>query len=169
MARGNYNGFTPEDQKRGGQIQTTAYGNGMLVRKWECRSCRVKGKVPGDIIAHLEDYSDPIEGAIWLCYRCHTVLHARFDHPKGWDAYRTHIRMGTQWPLVNSYARVLEMHCKRIPHQLPPLVNPKRVSTILDEIEEGLLYPDEAAHDRMKQIHEMGIKFFRQPPQDSLF
>lgn len=171
MARGNYNGFTPEDQRRGGQLQTTAYGNGMLVREWTCWGCLVEGQEPGDIIAHLEDYTNPIDGAIWLCYRCHTILHARFDHPEAWDRYRAAIRDGHQWPLTRGYQRVMGQHCygQSLPVGLP--VNPARGETILDQIEDGLYLPPGDADEvrkRMDLIHALGIKYFRVAPP-SLF
>lgn len=171
MPRGNYNGFTPEDQKRGGQLQTTGYGNGMLVRQWECEACTIIGKVPGDIIAHLEDYSDPFDGAIWLCYRCHTMLHARFNNPKDWDSYRNLVAAGYTYPLAKSYHRVLSDH--RAPQSLSVYwarrPSPPRERTILDDIHDGVLLPGAESYERMRLIHEMGIKFFRRSPQKSLF
>lgn len=141
----------------------------MLVREWKCWACLIEGKVPGDIIAHLEDYSNPIDGAIWLCYRCHTVLHARFDKKHGWDSYREQVRNGIQWPLIKSYHRVLEEHYYNDRMWLPKPVNKPRQSTILDEIDSGALYPEPEAYERMKQIHEQGFKFFKNKEQESLF
>lgn len=169
MARGNYNNFTPEDQKRGGQIQTVAFSNGMLVREWTCRACLVEGKVPGDIIAHLEDYTEPIDGAIWLCYRCHTVLHMRFEHQKSWDEYRRQIREGRQYKFTKSRRLVIEDFLGNQLY-LPPIVNPPRESTILDEIEDGLHLPDQSIlREKMDRIHREGIKFFKNRQQESLF
>lgn len=169
MARGEYNGFSIEDQSRGGQLQTTGYNNGMLVRQWECVACLVHGNKPGDIIAHLEDYSEPFDGAIWLCYRCHTMLHARFDHHDAWIEYISNIRDGYQWPLAFSYHAVLDNHVRSRSLGSSVRRNEQRSHTILDRIESGELVPGPEAYQHMKLIHEKGIKYFKERDQASLF
>lgn len=163
MSRGDYNGFSEADQNRGGQIQTTAYGNGALVRQWWCEACLVQGCKPGDIIPHLEDYSRPIEKVIWLCYRCHTMLHARFDHPDEWDKYRTEIASGLVFPQTRSYRQVLsEAETGRF--QFRPASGPARERTVLDDIHEGLLLPEgttEEVRARMDDLHKNGWKVYQ--------
>ena len=171
--RGDYNGFTEEDQTRGGRVQSTAFGNGMLQRVWECEACGAKGSEPGEIIAHLEDYTEPIDGAIWLCYRCHTVLHDRFNNPNRWNEYRKQIREGMQYPLTKSRSEALSGHMN------PPLFvlatkGESRSRTILDDIHDGLLLPPytpEEQRSKMDEIHRLGIRYFkdRESKQESLF
>lgn len=166
MSRGDYNGFTEEDQARGGQLQTTGFNNGMLVRKWECEACLISGVSPGDIIAHLEDYTEPFDAVIWLCYRCHTILHARFDYTDLWKEYRSALRNGFCWGLTRSYGESLRTLSQKAQTQRSP-----REETVLDLIEAGRFHPpysEKELRSKMDKIHKEGIRYFKKRNQGSL-
>ena len=152
----DYYGFTNEERVKGGRIQTWAYKVGHLVRPENCTACLAYGPTPGEIIAHLEDYTEPIAGAIFLCLRCHTMVHLRFENQTAWDRYRKAIREGYSWPLARSRWTVIADHVKEqqtlFPTRRP--VNPERPSTILDEINDNMHHPGprEAWEEKMERI-----------------
>jgi hypothetical protein len=139
----DYNGFTGEERNKGGRIQTWAYKRGFLVRPLNCTACGVYGDVPGEIIAHLEDYSEPITGAIFLCVRCHSMVHLRFSYLSAWNDYRAAVSSGAHWPLARNKWTVVDAHCR---DRLPMLGDgrvqgPPKGRTVLDDIHDGLLHP----------------------------
>lgn len=154
---GDYNGFTEEERAKGGAIQTWAYGKGYLVRAERCEACNVKGQEPADIVAHLEDYTEPITGSIFLCYRCHKMLHLRFRFPEAWSQYRDKVREGSYWPLATNNPRVVMRD-----HVTPKLdgMSPEgergesKNRTVLDDIDDGVLHPGprERWTDKMQSI-----------------
>lgn len=173
MSRDGYNGFESDDIERSSRIQSTALRNGSLPRVWECSACGVSGDTPGEIISHLEDYSNPVDAAIWLCYRCHTVLHLRDEHPDGWDHYREVIGRGGQYPKTRSYLRVVADLVNPPFLVKPPTGN--RKETILDRIASGEftdMSTREDVRDRLEAMRENGIRgllALKDGAQESLF
>jgi hypothetical protein len=167
-----YNGFTGPERKKGGALQTWAYSRGYLVRPENCTACRIRGVVPGEIIAHLEDYTEPIKGAIFLCYRCHRMVHLRAEWPEDWLDYITAVRNGYAWPLTRSRREVASQHLGT----LDPLMNARKLNrrrdrTVLDDIHEGLLHPGPRSEwgDRMELIMQGKRAFWVPGSQDRLF
>ena len=138
----DYNGFTEEERAKGGAVQTWAYDKGYLKRPLNCSACGVYGETPGEIIAHLEDYTEPIVGSIFLCYRCHTMVHLRFSFPEYWDCYRQYVRNGWHWPLTKSRAVVKEDHCTmKLDQTYGAVKSSPKEYTVLDQIDSGELHP----------------------------
>lgn len=153
----DYNGFTEEERAKGGAIQTWAYDKGYLKRPLECSACGIQGEIPGEIIAHLEDYTEPITGSIFLCYRCHTMVHLRYVYPEYWDGYRAYIRQGWAWPLTRSRTVVKEDHCTmKLDQTYDAKKGEAKERTVLDQIHDGELHPGprEEWSEKMAMIME---------------
>ena len=73
-----YNGFSPSQRAEGGRLQTQAFRRGLAVKPTVCLAC---GHTGPDVIAHLEDYSRPIEAIMGLCPACHRAVHVRDVNP----------------------------------------------------------------------------------------
>jgi len=153
----DYNGFTGAERHKGGNIQTWAYKKGYLKRPLNCEACHVYGDVPGEIVAHLEDYTEPIKGSIFLCYRCHRMVHIRHQYPEAWYDYRKKVGGGFHWPLAtNKPGQVVHDHCD---NRLKGIFDAGAVSgyargeTVLDRIDDGTLHPG----PREKWVEKMAL------------
>jgi hypothetical protein len=168
---GDYNGFTNDERVKGGRIQTWAYKRGFLVRPLHCSACKIYGDVPGQIIAHLEDYTEPIKGAIFLCVRCHTMVHLREANQGQWDSYRAAIRDGWNWPLARGRWTVIADHVDLNGSSRPTRDSLPVDSTILDEIHDGLHHPGgrEIWDEKMNRIMNNERVFWWPQPQEALF
>lgn len=167
---GDYNGFTNDERVKGGRIQTWAYKREFLVRPLHCSACKVFGDVPGQIIAHLEDYTEPIKGAIFLCVRCHTMVHLRAAHPEEWDTYRASVRAGLQWPLARGRWTVISDNID-MKGTDPTQASFQVESTILDEIHDGKHHPGDRNYwgEKMAKIMRNERAFWFPQPQEALF
>lgn len=85
------------------------------LRPTSCRVCdKTISKTTG-IVPHLEDYSQPIQGIIGLCHRCHTMIHERFRYPEKFERYRAMIADGwnfTTPPKQGHWLLVLRDMCQ---------------------------------------------------------
>lgn len=88
-----YNGFSGPERELVGRVQTAAIRAGTLVLPAVCVAC---GATPGEggIIAHLEDYTRPLEAVIPVCSACHHVIHGRFTRYEPFAARRDAARFG---------------------------------------------------------------------------
>lgn len=73
-----YNGFSGAERERAGRVQTAAVRDGRLTLPPTCIACGCTPK-PGGIIAHLEDYTRPLDAVIPVCRPCHHAIHTRFS------------------------------------------------------------------------------------------
>lgn len=168
---GDYNGFTNAERVKGGRVQTWAYKREFLVRPLHCSACKVYGDTPGEIIAHLEDYTEPIKGAIFLCVRCHTMVHLRNAHLQEWNVYRSAVRSGWQWPLARGRWTVISDNIDSNGGTTARLDSVPAQSTILDEIHEGLHHPGprEFWGEKMDRIMANDRAFWWPEVQEALF
>jgi hypothetical protein len=64
----------------------------------ECKWC---GQTEGIRHYHCEDYDNPVEDSVCLCWRCHMVWHSRFRAPSAAFKYVYEVTMmGKQYPPV---------------------------------------------------------------------
>lgn len=97
-----YNGFTPADRSRALRWLNAEYAAGRRTRPTRCDAC---GQMDGLIEPHSEDYSAPYGdniGAFGLCYRCHMILHCRFNQPVAFQLYVETVLRGVRWPPLPS-------------------------------------------------------------------
>lgn len=97
----DYNGFTAKQRMHGDKIIKEAIKRGMLPPLSEC-SCYLCGQRKGILHYHNEDYTpeNVIKDAKPVCWTCHMMIHARFDHPKSYEKYMESVRNGKQYPPV---------------------------------------------------------------------
>ena len=84
----SYNGFTPKQREKAARIQREAIEAGIMKSPNECR-CTICGQDKGIRHYHNEDYSDEaiISNARVVCWRCHMMIHSRFEHPLSFAKY----------------------------------------------------------------------------------
>jgi hypothetical protein len=92
-----YNGFSGPERDRLGRWQYAQFKSGRLKRPGRCTAC---GQDEGIIDAHVEDYSEPYElpKSVYeyaLCYRCHMMVHCRFNNRRAWERYKALVNEGT--------------------------------------------------------------------------
>lgn len=138
MSISSYNGFSGEYRLKIGRFQEAEFAAGRAKRPTKCLAC---GQTEGRIIAHLEDYDDPIQGIMGLCNRCHLMVHCRFRAPEMWDGYRAAIRAGIRYRPAYSWDE-FRVSLKRGAQVAFDFHREQKVDrTILDEIEEGRFLP----------------------------
>lgn len=88
----SYNGFSPEERRRGDRILKKAIKEGKIPDPMT-QPCAMCGQTKGIRHYHCEDYSPEniLQDATVLCWRCHMMLHTRFWHPKSWHKYMTEV------------------------------------------------------------------------------
>jgi hypothetical protein len=100
MALGSYNGYTGHQRDKAQKWLNRQWASGALPRPNICRAC---GQTEGAIDGHAEDYSAPfgphIQG-FWLCYRCHLMLHCRFQSSRAFGLYAVAVANGWRWEPV---------------------------------------------------------------------
>jgi hypothetical protein len=133
----SYNGFSGAQRDRAQNWLRTQWRDGRP-RPIKCCAC---GQDLGVIHAHAEDYSEPFgdqTDEFPMCYRCHIMLHCRFQHPEAWDRYRAAIRSGIRFVPTGAFPAVLaQIRGAEVPftQHSPPTRFP------LDEIHEGKHLP----------------------------
>lgn len=110
----SYNGFTPAQREKGGEILKEAIRNGVLPDPKTC-SCFLCGQDKGIRHYHNEDYSEEniINDAKVVCWRCHMMIHTRYRHPLSFGKYMIDVTLyKKQFPpvFVGDDWKALEMH-----------------------------------------------------------
>ena len=78
-----YNGFDHDQRMAVVPIQQRAIRDGTLTAPPQCEGCGAHAA----LVPHLEDYTRPIDGAIWVCRECHTAIHTRHRSTLQWEDY----------------------------------------------------------------------------------
>ena len=137
----SYNGFSPAQRNAAQAWPNDQWRRGVLPRPSSCCAC---GQDEGIIDAHAENYSRPFTAEklmrFPLCYRCHLILHCRFQHPAAWDKYRAEVRRGVRFQPIwhRDFDRILT-HLSGQPQRFT-IHEPPAVFT-LDDIHEGMYAP----------------------------
>lgn len=103
MTLKTYNGFDHKARMKALRWLRGEYAAGR--RSPPCR-CDVCGQTQGTIQAHSEDYSEPYGDHIGehaLCFRCHMILHCRFNAREAWETYKLHMREGRTFVPANNF------------------------------------------------------------------
>jgi hypothetical protein len=98
----SYNGFTAADRMKAFNWLKDEYAKKTRTRPTVCDAC---GQKEGIIEAHSEDYSAPYGdhiGAYGFCYRCHMMIHCRFNALHAWNTYRDMVSAGYQFPPIHA-------------------------------------------------------------------
>jgi hypothetical protein len=129
-----YNGFTPEQIDLWSSRQSDGLRKQPERRVKVCVPCRVDSYVD----QHLEDYTQPLDGIIGPCIRCHVVAHGRFDHPEVWDRYVGMIRGGWHFPPLQ-YQQTAKKEMLNSTLGFDAAIHGQsRGRTVLDDIADGL-------------------------------
>ena len=92
-----YNGYSPSQRLKAQKWLNEQWKTGKAQRPSMCCAC---GQTRGVIHAHAENYSEPFGEHIYkypLCYRCHMMLHCRFQNPLAWNDYKAELKKGALW------------------------------------------------------------------------
>lgn len=93
----SYNGFSPTQRTRAQKWLNEQWEYGLLKRPTVCCACN---QDKGIIHAHAENYNEPFGSQTdeyHLCYRCHIILHCRFNNPSAWIRYKKLLIEGWIW------------------------------------------------------------------------
>lgn len=84
----SYNGFSAYERSKGQKILNAAIARGEIPDANEL-SCVICGQDKGIRHYHNEDYSPEniITDAHCVCWRCHMMIHKRFNHPNSFAKY----------------------------------------------------------------------------------
>lgn len=99
-----YNGWSVQERNRSARLHAEAYGGGREPRPTICIAC---GQTQGRIDSHMEDYDDPWDGIMPLCYLCHLMVHCRQTNPYAFERYRRLILDGWRFRAVGGFGSVL--------------------------------------------------------------
>ena len=94
----SYNGFRSRQRERALRWLRAQQELGLRARHSRCDAC---GQTQGIIDDHSEDYREPFGdhiGRFGLCYRCHMMVHCRFNHPEAFRAYERQVAAGVRFP-----------------------------------------------------------------------
>jgi hypothetical protein len=101
-------------------------------------SCDACGQTEGVIQAHAEDYSEPFGPHIdqyGLCYRCHMMVHCRFNNEDAWQAYKQQVRDGRVFePIGRNFWLFCRQSLRTKGEGVPFRQVSPRTSTLLDSI-----------------------------------
>ncbi len=88
----SYNGFTPEQRQRGGELIKKAIADGILP-PLNTQPCVICGQDKGIRHYHCEDYSEEnvVADARVVCWQCHMMIHTRFSHPQSFARYMLNV------------------------------------------------------------------------------
>jgi hypothetical protein len=136
MVLKTYNGFGHDQRMRALYWLRAEYAAGRRKPPLFCDAC---GQTEGSIDAHSEDYSEPFGdhiGRHGLCYRCHMMIHCRFNNPEAWQAYTDAVRAGRIFePIGRNFRRFCAQTLTRRGEGVRYLERPARERTLLDDIE----------------------------------
>jgi hypothetical protein len=89
--KGFYNGFSPAGRSGTLAIIKAAIADGSFAMPIACSVCQQPSEKP--LGWHSEDYRRPLD-ALPICRGCHVRVHARFQHPKSWQAFIRNLEEG---------------------------------------------------------------------------
>jgi len=132
MAR-SYNSFSPEFRDAAGREQGRLLRRHPEHRQTACRACTADYQV----VQHLEDYREPLRGIVGLCFRCHVIVHERFEHQDTWTRYVTAITQGAAFEPATNWLVVLKDTVRSTAAFDRSVAGPARGATFLDVIGEN--------------------------------
>ena len=130
----SYNGFDPKQRMEAFRWLQDQIAQGLREQPDTCQSC---GQTLGRIMHHSEDYSKPFGphiGAYIVCWRCHMMIHCRYQSFKGWECYRSELREGLRFAPTANFGDIKQQLSGVVP---PFTKHEKRKYTILDKIEDA--------------------------------
>ena len=108
-----YNGFTPAQRAKAGAWMRVQWNSGAIPRPVRCCAC---GQEKGILDAHTEDYSEPYAAGktdeFPLCFRCHMLVHCRFNGRETFCRYHGSIMEGDLYApfYTRNFNAIIEQH-----------------------------------------------------------
>lgn len=144
----SYNGFPPKYREKQGYAVYRMFKNGQLPRPSECVGCGALAADGAPIMAHNEDYHNPLN-YVEICYGCHMAIHIRFRDTDTWVKWCDYTANGWQPPYSRDYKVFLSAWDKI---RFSPKEAPQRFTWLhgLPHVEPNLYSPEkEWANDEI--------------------
>jgi hypothetical protein len=103
----SYNGFPPAYREKQGGAVYRMFKSGKLKRPTECVGCGALASEGAPIMAHNEDYHQPLN-YVGICFGCHMAIHIRFNDIETWKKWCDLTADGWQPPYSRDYKYFIE-------------------------------------------------------------